>query len=202
MKLILAAEIISIPQSLPSNIKDMLAVAISCIGVSFFLYKRKTDKLEKEIVELKQRIGDLPSKTELSLTRNKDLKTTTLHFIKRYRKYLINRMKKEAEYGIFTTDCFDLEKQNKEIPEDKRILIQRLHLQISEDTKLFDEGFRSKAILYKKELMERLPSSSQGMSISNYEKPIDSYKYRGLGTSLISKIIDDLEELAKSLPTY
>jgi hypothetical protein len=50
--------------------------------------------------------------------------------------------------------------------------------------------------------MERLPSSSQGMPISNYEKPIDSYKYRGLGTSLISKIIDDLEELAKSIPTY
>jgi hypothetical protein len=204
----LIAEIIPIPDFLPDNLKIIgwvgvliLSAFISTLtGVRHF-YKQKTDELEKKITELKRRIGDLPSITKLSLTRNKDLKTTILNFVKRYRKYLENRIKKEAEYGIFTSDLFDLERQNKEIPEENRTLIQRLHLQISEDIKLFDEGFRSDAILYKKELMERLPLPSKCMPIITYEKPIDSYKYRGLGTSLIGKIIDDLEELAKSLPT-
>jgi hypothetical protein len=204
---ILAAEMIPIPDFLPDNFKIIgwigglvLSVFISILtGVRQF-YKRKMDESEKEITELKRRIGDLPNKTRLSLSRNKDLKISILDFVKRYRKYLVKRMRKEAEYGIFTSELYYLETQGKEIAEDTGNLIQRLQVQIDEDTKVFNEGFRSNAILYKKELIERLPPSSTGIDIIHYDKPIESYKFSAYGTRMIGKIIDDLEELAQSLP--
>jgi len=180
--------------------------AISSAPVTFILllislkeriesFKDRLEAKDDQLTEYRERLHLLPtSETTYSRLSNAELKNKTLDVVHHVRDFLKNRKEKQDRilYSDQRANHRDMsEEQRKKLWHQETNALMRESTETNAD---YNRDFKVDTILLRDELLSRLPSSAKNeREYRTYEHPTNPI---GMGM-----VADDLERLAKSLPS-
>ncbi len=158
-------------------------------------FKDRLEAKDDQLTEYRERLHLLPkSETTYSRLSNAELKNKTLDIVHRIRDFLQNRKEKQDRilYSDKRANLRDMseEQRNKLWHQETNALMR----ETTETNADYNRDFNVDTILLRDELLSRLPSNSKNeREYRTYEHPANPI---GMGM-----VADDLERLAKSLPS-
>jgi len=158
-------------------------------------YKDRITSKDEQLNEYRQRLDLIPiTQTSFSRLNNIDLKNQTLKVVTNIREFLSDRQEKSnrilsSRTSLNRTNISD-EERNRAWQQETNEIIQESFEMKSK----YDSSFKVDTILLRDELLSRLPKGNKSERVFHtYEHPINPIS--------MEMVADDLERLAKSLPT-